>query len=39
VQRALLAEFDAGKLAREDLFERGTALVQERIKSSGGVKP
>ncbi len=33
-QRALLAEVDAGKLSREELFERGAELVKERMNSA-----
>ncbi len=32
-QRSILADFDAGKLSREDLFERGAALLRERVQS------
>jgi pyruvate-ferredoxin/flavodoxin oxidoreductase len=33
-QRAILADFDAGKLSREELFARGEELLKERIKSA-----
>jgi pyruvate-ferredoxin/flavodoxin oxidoreductase len=32
-QRSLLADFDAGKLAREELFARGEELLKERLQS------
>ncbi|QQS45355.1 MAG: 2-oxoacid:acceptor oxidoreductase family protein [Acidobacteriota bacterium] len=32
-QRSILADFDAGKLSREDLFERGAELLRERVQS------
>lgn len=31
-QRAILADFDAGRLSKEDLFDRGAELLKERIK-------
>jgi pyruvate-ferredoxin/flavodoxin oxidoreductase len=33
-QRAILAEFDAGKLTQEELFARGAELLKERLKSA-----
>lgn len=32
-QRSILADFEAGKLSREDLFAHGEDLLKERIKS------
>jgi pyruvate-ferredoxin/flavodoxin oxidoreductase len=32
-QRSILAEFDAGKLSRDELFARGEELLKERVKS------
>jgi pyruvate-ferredoxin/flavodoxin oxidoreductase len=32
-QRSILAEVDAGKLSKEELFARGEALLKERMKS------
>jgi pyruvate-ferredoxin/flavodoxin oxidoreductase len=32
-QRAILADFDAGKLSRDELFGRGEELLKERVKS------
>jgi pyruvate-ferredoxin/flavodoxin oxidoreductase len=32
-QRSILADFDAGKLSREELFARGEELLKERVKS------
>jgi pyruvate-ferredoxin/flavodoxin oxidoreductase len=32
-QRSILADFDAGKLSREELFARGEELLKERAKS------
>jgi len=31
-QRAILADIDAGKLSREELFARGEELIKERVK-------
>jgi pyruvate-ferredoxin/flavodoxin oxidoreductase len=31
-QRSILADFDAGKLSRDDLFARGEELLKERVK-------
>jgi pyruvate-ferredoxin/flavodoxin oxidoreductase len=31
-QRSILADFDAGKLSREELFARGEELLKERVK-------
>src|SRR5262249_19607197 len=33
-QRALLADVDAGKVSREDLFARGVELLNERIPAA-----
>jgi pyruvate-ferredoxin/flavodoxin oxidoreductase len=38
-QRAILADFDAGKIAREELFTRGAELLKERVKGAGAAKP
>jgi len=31
-QRSILADFDAGKLSRDELFSRGEVLLKERVK-------
>jgi hypothetical protein len=38
-QRSLLAEVDAGKIAREDFFARAEQLVKERIPGTAAHKP
>jgi pyruvate-ferredoxin/flavodoxin oxidoreductase len=38
-QRAILADADAGKLAKEELFARGEQLLKERLQSAGSAKP
>jgi pyruvate-ferredoxin/flavodoxin oxidoreductase len=37
-QRALLADVDAGKVSKEDLFKRPQELLQERMAALGGAK-
>jgi pyruvate-ferredoxin/flavodoxin oxidoreductase len=37
-QRALLADFDAGKLSQEELFARGDELLKERVKGTSAPK-
>src|SRR5262249_42204335 len=35
-QRSILADVDAGKIATDELFARGEAMVRERIKGAAG---
>jgi pyruvate-ferredoxin/flavodoxin oxidoreductase len=38
-QRSLLADVDAGKISKEDLFARGDQLLKERIPGAASHKP
>ena len=38
-QKSILADVDAGKISREELFARGQYLVKERQRPAGVVKP
>jgi pyruvate-ferredoxin/flavodoxin oxidoreductase len=38
-QRAILAEVDAGKISKDELFTRGEELLKERIKGAVAPKP
>jgi pyruvate-ferredoxin/flavodoxin oxidoreductase len=38
-QRSILAEVDAGKLSKEDLFVRGEQLLKERLQGATSAKP
>jgi pyruvate-ferredoxin/flavodoxin oxidoreductase len=38
-QRSILADVDAGKISKEDLFTRGEALMKERMPSPAAHKP
>ncbi|MBS1787032.1 MAG: 2-oxoacid:acceptor oxidoreductase family protein [Acidobacteria bacterium] len=37
-QRSILADFDAGKLSREELFARGEELLREHVQSMANAK-
>jgi len=37
-QRSILADLDAGRISREDLFARGAQLVKERLQASAPAK-
>jgi pyruvate-ferredoxin/flavodoxin oxidoreductase len=37
-QRSILAEFDAGKISKDELFARGEELLKERVKGAGASK-
>ena len=38
-QRSLLADVDAGKISKEELFARGEQLLNERLQATGSGKP
>ena len=38
-QRSILADVDAGRISKEDLFARGEQLLKERLQTSGSAKP
>ncbi len=38
-QRSILADVDAGKISKEELFARGEELLKERLQPSGSAKP
>jgi len=38
-QRSILADIDAGKMLREELFAHGEQLLKERLQLSGSAKP
>ena len=38
-QRSILADVDAGRIWKEDLFARGEQLLKERLQASGSAKP
>ena len=38
-QRSILADVDAGRIWKEDLFARGEQLLRERLQASGSAKP
>ncbi|HYW37813.1 MAG TPA: 2-oxoacid:acceptor oxidoreductase family protein [Terriglobales bacterium] len=38
-QRSILAEVDAGKIPKEELFARGEQLVRDRLQPAGVAKP
>jgi len=38
-QRSILADVDAGRISKEDLFARGEQLLKERLQPSGSAKP
>ena len=38
-QRSILAEVDAGKISKDDLFARGEELLKERVKGAVASKP
>src|SRR5262249_2494098 len=38
-QRSLLADVDAGKISKDDLFARGDELLRERVKGAAPSKP
>ncbi|HXY14241.1 MAG TPA: 2-oxoacid:acceptor oxidoreductase family protein [Terriglobales bacterium] len=38
-QRSILADVDAGRIWKEDLFARGEQLLKERLQASGAAKP
>jgi pyruvate-ferredoxin/flavodoxin oxidoreductase len=38
-QRSILADVDAGRIWKEDLFTRGEQLLKERLQTSGSAKP
>ena len=38
-QRSILAEVDAGKISKDDLFARGEELLKERVKGPAASKP
>src|SRR5205823_12977445 len=38
-QRSILADLDAAKISRDELFARGEELLQERVKGAAPSKP
>jgi hypothetical protein len=38
-QRSILAEVDAGKISKEELFARGEQLLRDRLQPTGVAKP
>ena len=38
-QRSILAEVDAGKISKDELFARGEELLKERVKGAAASKP
>jgi pyruvate-ferredoxin/flavodoxin oxidoreductase len=38
-QRSILAEVDAGKIPKEELFARGEQLLRDRLQPAGVTKP
>jgi pyruvate-ferredoxin/flavodoxin oxidoreductase len=38
-QRSILAEVDAGKISKEELFARGEQLLRDRLQPVGVAKP
>jgi pyruvate-ferredoxin/flavodoxin oxidoreductase len=38
-QRSVLADVDAGKIAKEELFARGEQLLRERLQPTGPAQP
>jgi len=38
-QRSILADVDAGRISKEDLFARGEQLLKERLQTSDSAKP
>ena len=38
-QRSILAEVDAGKIPKEELFARGEQLLRDRLQPDGVTKP
>jgi pyruvate-ferredoxin/flavodoxin oxidoreductase len=38
-QRSILADVDAGKISKEDLFARGEQLLRDRLQPAGVAKP
>ena len=38
-QRSILAEVDAGKISKDELFARGEDLLRERVKGPATSKP
>ena len=38
-QRSILAEVDAGKISKEELFARGEQLLRDRLQPAGVAKP
>jgi len=38
-QRSILADVDAGKISKEELFAHGEQLLRDRLESAGVAKP
>ena len=38
-QRSILADVDAGKISKEELFARGEQLMKERLQPTGSANP
>ena len=38
-QRSILADVDAGKISKQELFARGEQLMRDRLQPAGVAKP
>jgi hypothetical protein len=38
-QRSILADVDAGKISKEELFARGEQLLRDRLQTTGVTNP